>query len=60
MGRFALIATVPVNNYTDASLLPKRVSFTAINQLVRPYCPDVAPVPVWQPRLVFCPCSCGK
>src|SRR5438270_2720614 len=43
---FALIATVPVNNYTDASFAAGDVyHVTAINQVGEgPYCPDVAPV----------------
>jgi len=45
-GAFALIATVPINNYTDASFAPGDVyHVTAINQVGEgPYCPDVAPV----------------
>src|SRR5882724_1557090 len=45
-GAFALIATVPVNNYTDASFAAGDVyHVTAINQVGEgPYCPDVAPV----------------
>src|SRR5207237_5858958 len=45
-GGFALIATVPVNNYTDASFAAGDVyHVTAINQVGEgPYCPDVAPV----------------
>ena len=43
---FALIATVPVNNYTDASFAAGDVyHVTAVNQVGEgPYCPDVAPV----------------
>src|SRR5438067_12150721 len=44
-GPFTLIATVPVTNYTDASLATKDVyHVTAINQAGEgTYCPDVAP-----------------